>query len=57
MPNMALWDKKPPKMPLNLFSVGHLLQGMQPTYKSNLFPQWDSLGEKQIIICKWLPIE
>jgi hypothetical protein len=42
---MTLWEKEPPKMLPSLFSVGHLYLGMQSTYKSILFPSWDSLGE------------
>lgn len=34
---MTLWDRKPPKMPLSLLSIGHLLRSMS-FLKSNLFP-------------------
>lgn len=36
---MALWDKEPPKRPLNSFSVDWLL-GVCPIFKSSLFPWW-----------------
>ena len=43
-----------PVLLLHSFSVGHQLLGMQTELKSSLFPQWDSLGENYIFICKWL---
>lgn len=34
--------------------IGRLVQGMQPTLKTSLFPQWDSPRENKIFICFWV---
>jgi hypothetical protein len=54
---MTLWNKKHPRELLSWFSGGHLLLGMQPTLKTGLFLQWNSLGGNYSFICKWLSFQ
>lgn len=46
IPDMSVWDKELPKMPLISHSFAHLVFAMQPALKSNLFPLWDFLREE-----------
>lgn len=49
-----LWDKEPPKMPLNSFLVEHI---GHEAYPCSFFAQWDFLRENQILIRKCLSVE
>lgn len=38
-------EKEPPKIPLRLSCVDHLLLSLKPTLKCGLCTQWDATGE------------
>lgn len=56
-PDMTFWDKGPPNVPLSVFLGGHLLLDMQPTFKSGLFPQWDSLEKSNLLFASGSQLE